>query len=214
MHTAASLPAMFGASGAHSLVQSPAQPTASNALVPDYEVKTESSVHSVDTDDMHIFKPPYVMGVWENDDEDKRVSVAILIPSGSLTRNKDHFVRVIDDGETLEIGVIWPRALTDVFYLHRSWTHGEEKMAERDPRIISFRSFLRRLRNHTDEAITSTARISLPFKVKCDISVMRRNTFRLNWRSSTERILYVTLEAPDRNYIVQEDAAPVFRTAD
>ena len=70
------------------------------------EEKTESSSYSEISDDMKSFKPPYIMGISEYDDEDKRVSLAILMLSGLLRRNRDHFVQVVDDGGALEAGFI------------------------------------------------------------------------------------------------------------
>lgn len=50
-----------------------------------------------ETDEPTAFKPPFIMGECENESEDKRLSVAVLMPSGTCQRKKDHSVSICGD---------------------------------------------------------------------------------------------------------------------
>lgn len=58
---------------------------------------------------------------WESDEEDKRASIAIFMPSGLSNRNMDHSLRVLNDGRALHITVVRPRAMSEMIYLHKLW---------------------------------------------------------------------------------------------
>ena len=180
----------------------------------DNEVPSVSDETSTMTDsqDPTIFKPLYVIGDWENESEDKRVSIAILMPSGTCMRRKDHSVSVVGDGMYLEISVVWPMALCDLEYLHKHWLQNDQKFLNNNPRLTSFRTFLRRLRKTKDQPIISTCRIKLPFCVKSELANIRQNTQHLSWRTG-EIVLYVTLEAPDANYEAEMDEEVTFLRA-
>lgn len=45
------------------------------------------------------FNPIYVYGKWENDDWESRISVAVLLPSGTGRKNENHRVEVSEDGK-------------------------------------------------------------------------------------------------------------------
>eukprot|EP00171_Calliarthron_tuberculosum_P005918 IDg5918t1 len=160
----------------------------------------------------NTFCPIYIMGEWESDEEDKRVSIAILMPTGLCNRSKDHDVRVVNDGRSLELTVVWPRAMTDMAYLHKFWLRKDAGFLHNHPRLISFRAFLRRLRTTSEQPIISTFQLELPFKVKTELTLLKRNTSYLNWTENKEVVLYITLEAPDANYVAENEAIPVFNT--
>lgn len=176
-----------------------------NASSAKSEISADEQLQSDDDDDQPtIFKPPFIMGEWENQSEDKRVSIAILMPSGTCKRKKDHSVCVIDGGTTLQISIAWPRALTDLEYLHKHWLESQRTFLANNPRVIAFRSFLRRLRTSKDQPILSTCQIKLPFPVKEELAIIKRSTTYLGWKSN-EVVLYITLEAPDANYEAEMD---------
>eukprot|EP00171_Calliarthron_tuberculosum_P004052 IDg4052t1 len=93
---------------------------------------------------------------------------------------KDHDIRVVADGSALEVTVVWPKAMTDVVYLHKFWLAKEPGFLPNHPRLISFRAFLRRFRNNNRQEIHSTFRLKLPFKVKTELTVTKRNTSYLS----------------------------------
>ena len=161
-----------------------------------------------------VFKPIYILGSWENEDEEMRVSVAILMPSGTMEKAGDHDLKVIDNGFSLEVSVAWPRAMTDISYLHKTWIDSDGSGSlKTHPRVLSFRPFLRRLRRNGSEKIMSSYKTSLPCQVKTDLSMTRKYRSYLKWDLTTERVLYVTMEAPDTNYAVPEACDPVFLEA-
>lgn len=162
-------------------------------------------------DDPLVFKPPYILGDWENDGEDRRISIAILMPSGNLRTTGDHSVQVVRGGWALQVSVNWPRALTDLLYLHKAWL--SDSFTKYHPRLLSFRGFLRRLRTKSTDTITSVFRIKLPFKVKDELSVVEKNTRHLRWVMSSEILLYITLEAPDSNFVQAPESVPSFMVA-
>eukprot|EP00171_Calliarthron_tuberculosum_P013856 IDg13856t1 len=167
-----------------------------------------------ETDDMLTFKPIYTMGIWESRSEDRRVSIAIHLPSGMCTSSKDHSVRVSDDGMFLEISAVWPEVLTDTELLHKTWIEdGNSTVHVDSPRVISFRAMLRKLRKSSSQDVVSHCKIALPFKVKSELRVTKRNTNYLKWNSTNATVMYVTLEAPDINYIADKEESPPFRSA-
>ena len=91
----------------------------------DAHEESSSSSKSVADNDMTTFRPIYVIGEWEDENEDKRISLAVLMPSGLCTRKKDHDVRVISGSRSIEISVVWPQAMTDMVYLHKSWLNAD-----------------------------------------------------------------------------------------
>eukprot|EP00171_Calliarthron_tuberculosum_P016567 IDg16567t1 len=174
--------------------------------------KEESSLSSASAaeSDANSFRLIYVMGFWESDEEDKRVSIAILMPSGLCARQKDYDVRVVADGRTLEVSFAWSREMTDTVYLHKYWLTKEPGFLPNHPRLIAFCAFLRRLRSNNQQEIHSTFRLKLPFKVKSELTITRRNTSYPRWVNSKEVVPYVTLEAPDANYLAEKESLPIF----
>lgn len=163
-------------------------------------------------DDPLVFQPPYILGEWEDDGEDRRIYIAILMPSGTSHSTADHGVKVVRGGRALQVFVQWPTALTDRLSLHRAWLK-ESSFTKYHPHILSFRGFLGRLRSKSTDTITSVYNIKLPFKVKEELSVGQDNTKYLRWIGSTEIILYVTLHAPDRDFVQAPESSPHFMIA-
>lgn len=160
------------------------------------------------TKDSNSFKPIYIIGEREDQREEQRVTVAILMPSGSLEEARDHILNVSDDGRSLELTVTWPRSMTDLFFLHKSEVDSDPKKYEQHPRVLSFRPYLRRLRTKADHKITSTCHIPLPIEVKRDIALVRKRRKLFGWKGTGQKVLYVTLEAPDKDYAVDDEGIP------
>lgn len=160
-------------------------------------------------DELRVFQPIYVMGVWEDEREEQRVTVAIHMPSGSFERPREFDLQVIEDGNALELTYVWPKCMTDPLYLHKAEIDLDKTGAfKQHPRVLSFRPFLRKLRARSDHSIASKCVIKLPFTVKAEIAQIRRRQKALGWRTTGQRVLYVTMEAPDKDYKVENDQLP------
>ena len=158
--------------------------------------------------DLTTSKPIYIVGEWEDEREERRITVAILMPSGSFETPWDHDFKVSDDGMSLDLTVVWTRSMTDMFFLHKSEIDQDRKTYEHHPRVLSFRPYLPRLRSKADQKITSTCAIPLPIQVKSDIALARRRRKLFGWHDTGQKVLYVTLEAPDQDYAVEDDCIP------
>ena len=105
-------------------------------------------------DSPNQFKPIHIIGEWENERWKKRITVAILMPSGIGTVTNDQDVRVVQGGNQLEFSVKWPRSMTDPDYLHQIWTKNEDARIQLSgstrassfrPIIVCFAQILRSL---------------------------------------------------------------------
>lgn len=58
---------------------------------PDVYITRESAIDAayLPADNFTIFNPVYTMGIWENDSESRRISIAILMPSGQCSTKKN-----------------------------------------------------------------------------------------------------------------------------
>eukprot|EP00171_Calliarthron_tuberculosum_P003925 IDg3925t1 len=164
---------------------------------------------SLNLDSEFVFKPLFCMGEYETKTEDMRISVAILMPSGICERKADHDVKVTDNGLALEVSVVWPPCMSDMLYLHKKWIDNDPAFVD-NVRLAGFRSFFRRLRTSSADTLVSSYKIKLPFAVKTEITIVKKNRFYLSWAKSNQRVLYVTLEAHDSERNVEEDAIPTF----
>jgi len=62
--------------------------------------------------------PLYMLYVWQEPGTTaKRISVAIILPSG--VDSGGFQVRVIEDGDVLQLTVDWPRPLVDISFMHK-----------------------------------------------------------------------------------------------
>lgn len=95
-------------------------------------------------------------------------------------------------------------------YIHTIWTNAtkEATRIEVSTRAVSFRPFIRSLRNNSSQALVSRYKIALLFKVKTDNSLTRedRRTY-LCPRDTSEIVLYITFEAPDKECHVENTSS-------
>lgn len=154
-------------------------------------------------------KPIYVLGEWENHSWDKRVSVAVLVPSVIGKNPSAYNVQVSPDGKTLFVTVVWPKGMTDPDVLYRVWTEAtlDSVNAEGTARAAEFRLIMRSLRSNSAQNITSTCSIEIPKPVKtnCDLE-KNGNIQAIHVTATGERILCITLEAPDTGYKVAQSS--------
>ena len=146
------------------------------------------------------------MSSWaEPETATKRLTVAILLPSGVETGCFS--VRVADDGEYLELRVAWPKPLADVRALHRKWLpkEGEEasviKNSNLELKFLGFEKSLKRLRERSDKAVASVARISLPLPAQPHIT----QKHNMAWTESSALIAHVDLKAFVEDYALAND---------
>ncbi len=84
----------------------------------------------------------------------------------------------------------------------------DSKKFELHARVLSFRPFLQKLRTKADHKITSSCKIPLLIHVKCDIALVRRRHKLFGWHGTGQKVLYVTLEGPDKDYAVDDEGIP------
>lgn len=70
--------------------------------------------------DLTTLKRVCIEGEREDECEERRVTCAILMISGSFETPRDQDIRVSDYGMSLELTMLWPPCITDFFYLHKS----------------------------------------------------------------------------------------------
>lgn len=126
-----------------------------------------------------------------------RLSFAIVLPSG-ITGFK---VRVIEEGDCLELTVDWPKPLTDINMMHRKWLVNDSEFTDVHPKILGFEAALKNLRENCTESVHSTAQIGLPFSVESHID----GKYNIGWREDSTRMLYVDLKATVDEYAAVND---------
>ncbi len=138
------------------------------------EEPSEQALQS-DVEETCSFMPLFIMGTWETQSWEKRVSVAVLMPSGIVETTDDHTLRVSDDGNYLELSVKWSQSMTDPDVLHRLWTGSRMHSicVEGSARATAFRPMLRSLRNNSSQPISSTCKIKLRIPVKTNVNLLR-----------------------------------------
>ena len=133
-------------------------------------VDTTSEVEAIISEEHCRFRPIYVVGVWEDEREEKRATVATHMPSGSFERGREYDLQSGPDRLTPELTYVWPKCMTDHSFLHKAEIDGyKTRTVKHHPRIISVWPFLRKFRSHSDHRITSKCIIPLPFAVKSDV---------------------------------------------
>eukprot|EP00172_Hildenbrandia_rubra_P004243 Plantae.Rhodophyta-Hildenbrandia_rubra.ctg8188.p1 GENE.Plantae.Rhodophyta-Hildenbrandia_rubra.ctg8188~~Plantae.Rhodophyta-Hildenbrandia_rubra.ctg8188.p1 ORF type:complete len:223 (-),score=23.23 Plantae.Rhodophyta-Hildenbrandia_rubra.ctg8188:110-778(-) len=148
------------------------------------------------------FKPLRLISCWiEQESLTKRATAAIALPSGVGAGQFSS--RVVDDGEHLEVKARWPEPLESSKLLHRKWlcAGGKAQMKEHHPAIVGFEDALKKLRSHSADGVSSTARIALPFPAQSHI--LDKNNLR--WRGSGARIARVDLIAFVEEYAAVND---------
>ena len=73
---------------------------------------------------------------------------------------------------------------------------------------MASRPYLRKLRTKADRKITSSCDVSLSIQVKRDIALVRRRRRLLGWNGTGQKVLYDTVEAPDKDYAVDDEGNP------
>lgn len=145
-------------------------------------VVSEMDTHSTESEDEEdkierdalLFRPVIVKGTWEGENEEHRLSLALLMPSGTCRSSEDHTIAVTGNGRVLEVKIRWPGAMRDILYLHKSWLKDKQKFPPTHPRLYGFRQFPRRFSSSSDDPIWSTCRVKLPLKVKDASSVVHQ----------------------------------------
>ena len=103
------------------------------------------------------FVPIYNWSEWEEAlTTCQMLTVAITLPSG--VGAKSLLIRVIEDGDLLEITVDWPKPMVDIEFLHRKWlsdSDGKHEITRSHPKILGFQKRLRMLRSNVNESILS-----------------------------------------------------------
>lgn len=96
------------------------------------------------------FVPIFYIGQWETTKWEKKLRVAILLPTGTAKTTSDHSVRVSEDGNSLKLTFEWPLDMRAPDILHNSWLKSEnpELRIEGAVRSAGFRPYLRALRTN------------------------------------------------------------------
>ena len=147
------------------------------------------------------FKPLYLSSCWvERETTKKRITVAIVLPSGVGTGNFS--LRILENGMSIELKVVWPNPLANLNIMYRKWpSDPTDPIKKYHPKMIEFESSLNELRDRSSEFIESYARIPLPFCVQTHIE--RKN--HLAWRDSAVKMVYLYLKATMEDYVVLHD---------
>lgn len=131
-------------------------------------------------------------------------TVAILLPSDIWPGNV--FVRVLENGNTLIMVVIWPCSSVDLEKLYRKWLHseGSDRLENYHPKLLGFKHFLKSCRSSNTDSLVSTVEIRLPFQAQTHIA----EKYNLRWAYSNARVVYIELRGHDEPYsasAVQDD---------
>lgn len=151
------------------------------------------------------FKPLVNMSVWKDPrTKDSRISLAVLLESGVGESPGD--LKVCVDGQYLRITVKWPSVLMDVLKLNAVFLQGDgvDRIEDYHPQIVGFYDFLEQFQRKEGDAVESVAKIPLPFFVKPDF-----HKRLMAWEGTSEKVLYVTLFAPDRHFVLEEDVLAI-----
>lgn len=108
-------------------------------------VQTDSSGSEEDEGDIEEnalrFRPIAIKGLWEDVSEEKRLTLELLMPSGTCQCEGDHTVSVIGNRRVLEINIRWPQAVRNIKYLHTNWLKTEPTFTETHPRLYALVNF-------------------------------------------------------------------------
>lgn len=148
------------------------------------------------------FMPLALVSEWEEAlTTTPMISVAIILPSGVGVG--DFMLRVIEDGDVLELTVKWPAPMVDIELMHVKWLkNGEDgkpistDITRHHPKILGFQKKLRMVRQHFENTPESIARFGLPFTVQSHINAQ----YNLGWASNATRMVYVDLRSVNNNY--------------
>jgi len=122
------------------------------------------------------FVPIYMISQWkEPTTKDDRISLAILLPSGTSDKIDDISVRIIN-GIKLELTIPWPSAFLNI-------------------NCEGFSTYRMQFQTQETDVIQSTAEILLPFEVVADFE-----QHLLGWNGNNQEVLFVILKAPSKMY--------------
>ncbi len=100
--------------------------------------------------------------------------MANLMLSGIIGTPCDHDLKVAEDGMSLKQSFVWPQCMTCLFNLIESEMESNLRKRVHRPRVLSPRSFLKRLRSKADQKFSSLCSILLLIQVEPDIALVRR----------------------------------------
>lgn len=135
----------------------------------------------------------------------KMISLIVCLPSGV----RKFFVRVVDDGNYVELKVEWPGPLVDPEWLFRKFLssgiapNGDKippTMEPYHPKILALQAALRKFREHSSESIYSHARFSLPFQ--CQPTIEKCN---FAYKDCNSLVVVCDMTAFVDQYDIQED---------
>ncbi|MEM6687231.1 MAG: hypothetical protein AAF617_15725 [Bacteroidota bacterium] len=168
----------------------------------DFDEIEEKPVTDRDVSISKTFVPLYLISQWQEPvTTTKRVTVAIILPSGvGVGAFK---VRVIEEGDVLELTVNWPKPLVDIEFMHRKWMSQDEGklVTSVSPKLLGFEKTLRQMRNNRSETVSSVARIGLPITVQSHIE----SKYNIAWKDDHSRMVYVDLKAVVDDYATVND---------
>ena len=121
----------------------------------------------------HTFTPICAMSIWQNNECQKIVSVPILLPSGVSEKSQSK-VSMSEDGNQLEVEIVWPLMLSNVNFLHEFWNISGIVIPDSHPKIVGFHSFFQDMRKKDSDPIFSVGKINLPFTVNKSITTIKR----------------------------------------
>jgi len=136
--------------------------------------------------------------LWVHEEKKwKMLSVIVLLPSG--VRSGDFALHLAEDGSFLQVSIMWPEPMIDAEVLLKKKLD-EGQIVKYHPRILGFTESLRWYRQHKEDPVKSSAKISLIARVHHIV-----DSSRLAWRSSTALIVLVDMKLFVGNYDVTAD---------
>lgn len=134
------------------------------------------------------------------------LTLAIVLPSGIGAG--DFMVRIIEDGDVLELTVKWPKPLVDIEFMHLKWLKTDDDgnplsldVTRHHPKILGFQKKLRMIRQHFENTPESVARFGLPFTVQSHII----GQYNLGWVEDSTRMVYIDLKSINDSYAAVKD---------
>lgn len=181
--------------------EGPTLPPMEESATSSSSVATSSPNNNSNKDNVtaNVFTPIHAMSVWQNNECQKIVSIPILLPSGVSEKSQSK-VSVSEDGNQLEVEIVWPLMLSNVSFLHEFWNHVTETIPDSHPKIVGFHSFFQDMRKKDSDPIFSIGKIELPFSVNKSITSIKR----IGDKSGT-RIIYVELTALENADYLDKD---------
>ncbi len=86
--------------------------------------------------------------------------------SGGFEPPRDLDLKESEDGRALELTIVWPCCMSDLFYLRKAEIYSDSKTYAHQPWVLSFRLYLRSILSKVDQGISCSCSISLPIQVK------------------------------------------------